>query len=50
MGHRIIEVNGQSVVAMPHARIIQLLTEAREVRERGRHLTPSPHLTSAPSP
>lgn len=31
VGHRIIEVNGQSVVAMPHARIIQLLTEAREV-------------------
>lgn len=34
VGHRIIEVNGQSVVAMPHARIIQLLTEAQEVRER----------------
>lgn len=32
VGHRIIEVNGQSVVAMPHARIIQLLTEAQEVR------------------
>lgn len=31
VGHRIIEVNGQSVVAMPHARIIQLLTEAREI-------------------
>ncbi|XP_059108033.1 amyloid-beta A4 precursor protein-binding family A member 3 [Peromyscus eremicus] len=31
VGHRIIEVNGQSVVAMPHARIIQLLSEAREI-------------------
>lgn len=31
VGHRIIEVNGQSVVAMPHARIIQLLTETREI-------------------
>ncbi|KAL1782760.1 amyloid beta A4 precursor protein-binding family A member 3 isoform X1 [Sigmodon hispidus] len=31
VGHRIIEVNGQSVVAMPHARIIQLLTEAQEI-------------------
>ncbi|KAI5223505.1 amyloid-beta A4 precursor protein-binding family A member 3 isoform X1 [Manis pentadactyla] len=28
VGHRIIEINGQSVVAMPHARIIELLTEA----------------------
>ncbi|XP_008985240.3 amyloid-beta A4 precursor protein-binding family A member 3 isoform X1 [Callithrix jacchus] len=28
VGHRIIEINGQSVVATPHARIIQLLTEA----------------------
>ncbi|XP_076775412.1 amyloid-beta A4 precursor protein-binding family A member 3 isoform X4 [Arvicanthis niloticus] len=31
VGHRIIEVNGQSVVATPHARIIQLLTETREI-------------------
>ncbi|XP_055463564.1 amyloid-beta A4 precursor protein-binding family A member 3 [Psammomys obesus] len=31
VGHRIIEVNGQSVVAMPHERIIQMLTEAQEV-------------------
>lgn len=31
VGHRIIEINGQSVVAMPHARIIELLTEAHEV-------------------
>lgn len=30
VGHRIIEINGQSVVATPHARIIQLLTEARD--------------------
>ncbi|XP_069858550.1 amyloid-beta A4 precursor protein-binding family A member 3 isoform X3 [Dipodomys merriami] len=28
VGHRIIEINGQSVVATPHERIIQLLTEA----------------------
>ncbi|XP_037360966.1 amyloid-beta A4 precursor protein-binding family A member 3 [Talpa occidentalis] len=28
VGHRIIEINGHSVVAMPHARIIELLTEA----------------------
>ncbi|XP_076977285.1 amyloid-beta A4 precursor protein-binding family A member 3 [Tamandua tetradactyla] len=28
VGHRIIEINGQSVVATPHTRIIELLTEA----------------------
>ncbi|XP_006897956.1 PREDICTED: amyloid beta A4 precursor protein-binding family A member 3 [Elephantulus edwardii] len=28
VGHRIIEINGQSVVAVPHARVIELLTEA----------------------
>ncbi|KAM6217569.1 amyloid-beta A4 precursor protein-binding family A member 3 isoform 2-T2 [Rhynchocyon petersi] len=28
VGHRIIEINGQSVVAVPHTRIIELLTEA----------------------
>ncbi|XP_038239808.1 amyloid-beta A4 precursor protein-binding family A member 3 isoform X1 [Dermochelys coriacea] len=28
VGHRIIEINGQSVVAMPHEKIIQLLTQA----------------------
>ncbi|XP_008581109.1 PREDICTED: amyloid beta A4 precursor protein-binding family A member 3 [Galeopterus variegatus] len=28
VGHRIIEINGQSVVATPHARIIELLSEA----------------------
>ncbi|XP_054434028.1 amyloid-beta A4 precursor protein-binding family A member 3 isoform X1 [Pteronotus mesoamericanus] len=28
VGHRIIEINGQSVVATPHARVIELLTEA----------------------
>ena len=33
VGHRIIEINGHSVVATPHARIIELLTEAHvEVR------------------
>lgn len=37
VGHRIIEINGQSVVATPHARIIELLTEAHtEVRGGGR--------------
>lgn len=30
VGHRIIEINGQSVVATPHARVIELLTEARD--------------------
>ena len=25
MGHRIIEINGQSVVAVPHERIVNLL-------------------------
>ncbi|EHB06599.1 Amyloid beta A4 precursor protein-binding family A member 3 [Heterocephalus glaber] len=30
VGHRIIEINGQSVVATPHARIIELLTEAHD--------------------
>ncbi|XP_012501770.1 PREDICTED: amyloid beta A4 precursor protein-binding family A member 3 isoform X1 [Propithecus coquereli] len=28
VGHRIIEINGQSVVATPHARIVELLAEA----------------------
>ncbi|XP_062490451.1 amyloid-beta A4 precursor protein-binding family A member 3 [Pezoporus occidentalis] len=28
VGHRIIEINGQSVVATPHERIIQILTQA----------------------
>ncbi|KAJ7308401.1 hypothetical protein JRQ81_008943 [Phrynocephalus forsythii] len=33
VGHRIIEINGQSVVAMPHEKIIQILTQAvSEVR------------------
>lgn len=31
VGHRIIEINGQSVVATPHARIVQMLAEAHEV-------------------
>ena len=34
VGHRIIEINGQSVVATPHNKIIQILTNAvGEVRE-----------------
>lgn len=28
VGHRIIEINGQSVVATPHEKIIQILTNA----------------------
>lgn len=28
VGHRIIEINGQSVVATPHEKIIQTLTNA----------------------
>lgn len=28
VGHRIIEINGQSVVAMSHEKIIQILTQA----------------------
>lgn len=28
VGHRIIEINGQSVVATPHDKIIQILTNA----------------------
>lgn len=36
VGHRIIEINGQSVVATRHERIIELLTEAHsEVRGGG---------------
>ncbi|XP_058513945.1 amyloid-beta A4 precursor protein-binding family A member 3 [Ochotona princeps] len=30
VGHRIIEINGQSVVATPHTRIVELLTEAHD--------------------
>lgn len=34
VGHRIIEINGQSVVATAHEKIIQILTNAvGEVRE-----------------
>lgn len=34
VGHRIIEINGQSVVATPHEKIIHILTNAvGEVRE-----------------
>lgn len=53
VGHRIIEVNGQSVVAMPHVRIIQLLTETREVcgSHLPRHPDPAlPKLTPSPTP
>ena len=33
VGHRIIEINGQSVVAVPHERIVNLLaTSVGEVR------------------
>nr|XP_060641015.1 amyloid-beta A4 precursor protein-binding family A member 3 [Anolis sagrei ordinatus] len=33
VGHHILEINGQSVVAMPHQKVIQILTQAvREVR------------------
>lgn len=54
MGHRIIEINGQSVVAMPHARIIELLTEAHtEVRGLGVQCPgalPPAHSCSEPPP
>uniref|UniRef100_A0A8C9CS45 Amyloid beta protein binding family A member 3 n=1 Tax=Phocoena sinus TaxID=42100 RepID=A0A8C9CS45_PHOSS len=59
VGHRIIEINGQSVVATPHARIIELLTEAHiEVRcawwwGGGRGLSgrrPPPAAASSPPP
>ena len=34
MGHRIIEINGQSVVATPHEKIVHILSKAvGEVRE-----------------
>ena len=34
VGHRIIEINGQSVVAVPHERIVNLLaTSVGEVEE-----------------
>ena len=36
VGHRIIEINGQSVVAVPHERIVNLLaTSVGEVRCHG---------------
>ena len=37
MGHRIIEINGQSVVAVPHERIVNLL--ATSVGEVNYNLT-----------
>nr|KAF6347765.1 amyloid beta precursor protein binding family A member 3 [Myotis myotis] len=58
VGHRIIEINGHSVVATPHARVIELLTEAHtEVRGQWVGLgvpshqprpTPTPRLLSHP--
>ena len=36
VGHRIIEINGQSVVAVPHERIVNLLaTSVGEVKKIG---------------
>lgn len=35
VGHRIIEINGQSVVATPHEKIIQILTQAVSEVSRG---------------
>lgn len=35
VGHRIIEINGQSVVATPHEKIVHILSSAvGEVRQR----------------
>lgn len=37
VGHRIIEINGQSVVAVPHERIVNLLaTSVGEVNKHGK--------------
>lgn len=36
VGHRIIEINGQSVVATPHEKIIQILTQAVSEVSRAR--------------
>ena len=39
VGHRIIEINGQSVVAVPHERIVNLLaTSVGEVRQTNKFL------------
>ena len=40
VGHRIIEINGQSVVAVPHERIVNLLaTSVGEVRESRKYFS-----------
>lgn len=39
VGHRIIEINGQSVVATPHDKIIQILTNAVGEVRSGEMLT-----------
>lgn len=51
VGHRIIEINGHSVVATPHARVIELLTEAHpEVRGGGRGGAGHPSSQPGPPP
>lgn len=41
VGHRIIEINGQSVVAVPHERIVNLLaTSVGEVKEKKSNFPP----------
>lgn len=51
VGHRIIEINGHSVVATPHARVIELLTEAHpEVRGGGRGGAGHPSSQPRPPP
>ncbi len=43
VGHRIIEINGQSVVATPHEKIVHILSNAvGEVNHHRSQLTPSP--------
>jgi hypothetical protein len=49
VGHRIIEINGQSVVATPHARIIQLLTEAQDEVRRSLGTPYADHAPSCPA-
>ena len=48
MGHRIIEINGQSVVATPHEKIVHILSNAvGEVGMRARAWGPPVPLASA---
>ena len=48
VGHRIIEINGQSVVATPHEKIVHILSNAvGEVGMRARAWGPPVPLTSA---